>query len=203
MWWSQNETWNSSHNLCLIDIQQRVRLNSGCCRCWWHLKLTHLNLLLKRGDHRHPPLKLKVLLLVGVLEVYNHVTVLIHQLMRRVKLLMNVVPRVLGLAKLTVCDLQLSVLVWRGNCTTMEKVILTLQLHELTCGNEVVLVIRSDTQALLDDRLSSVVLQVERVLWVLGVGYGLKVLLPHRVSPIANRKEHHWHCRGVTKAAPT
>jgi hypothetical protein len=85
----------------------------------------------------------------------------------------------------------------------MEKVILTLQLHELTCGNEVVLVIRSDTQALLDDRLSSVVLQVERVLWVLGVGYGLKVLLPRRVSPIANRKEHHWHCRGVTKAAPT
>jgi hypothetical protein len=37
----------------------------------------------------------------------------------------------------------------------------------------------------------------------LGVGYGPKALLPHGVSLIANRKEHHRHRGCVSKAAPT
>jgi hypothetical protein len=32
---------------------------------------------------------------------------------------------------------------------------------------------------------------------------GLKVLLPHRVSPIVNRKERDWHRGGVSKVTPT
>jgi hypothetical protein len=77
----------------------------------WQLKLKHLNLLLKRGNHRCPLLKLEVLLLVGVLEVYDRVSALVHQLTRRMKLLTNVVPHVLGLSGATVRDLQLPVLV--------------------------------------------------------------------------------------------
>jgi hypothetical protein len=69
-----------SPNLHLVDIRHSVRLNSWCCRCRWQLKLKHLNLLLKRGNHRCPLLKLKVLLLVGVLKVYDHVSALVHQL---------------------------------------------------------------------------------------------------------------------------
>jgi hypothetical protein len=46
-----------------------------------------------------------------MLEVYDRVGALIHQLVRRVKLLTNVVPCVLGLAEVTVHDLQLPVLV--------------------------------------------------------------------------------------------
>jgi hypothetical protein len=45
------------------------------------------------------------------LEVYDHVDALVHQLMRCVQLLTNVVPRVLGLAEAMVRDLQLPVLV--------------------------------------------------------------------------------------------
>jgi hypothetical protein len=76
-----------------------------------NLKLKQLNLLLKRGNHHCPLLKLEVLLLIGVLEVYDSVSVLVHQLMRQVKLLMDVVPRVLSLTEVMVCDLQLPVLV--------------------------------------------------------------------------------------------
>jgi hypothetical protein len=63
----------------------------------------------------------------------------------------------------------------------------------------VVLFLSSHTQALLDDSPDGGVLQVEQVLSILshcncayvevrtlGVGYGLKALLPHGVSPIAN-----------------
>jgi hypothetical protein len=78
------------------------------------------------------------------------------------------------------------------------------------------LVISGHTHALLDNSLGGVVLQVERVLHKLShrshigvevrtlrVRYGLKALLPHEVSPIANRKEHDWHRGGVSNAAPT
>jgi hypothetical protein len=85
---------DTSHNLHLINIQHSVTLNSGCCGCRWHLKLKHQNLLLKRGNHRCPLLKLEVLLLIGMLKVYDHVSALIHQLVRCVKMLMNVVPHV-------------------------------------------------------------------------------------------------------------
>jgi hypothetical protein len=69
---------DKSHNLHLIDIRHDVGLNSGCCGCRWHLKLKHLNLLLKRGNHCYPLLNLEVLLLVGVLEVYDRVSAVVH-----------------------------------------------------------------------------------------------------------------------------
>jgi hypothetical protein len=60
---------HTSPNLHLIDIRHGVRLNSGCYGCRWNLKLNHLNLLLKRGNHHCPLPKLEVLVLVGVLKV--------------------------------------------------------------------------------------------------------------------------------------
>jgi hypothetical protein len=84
-----------------------------------------MNQLLKRGDHPCPLLQLEVLLLVGMLKVYKRVGALVHQLMRCVKLLTNVVPHMLSLAEATARELLLLVLVRRRNCTTMEKVILT------------------------------------------------------------------------------
>jgi hypothetical protein len=66
------------------------------------------------------------MLLVGVLEVYNCMSVLIHHLARRVNLLMDVVPRALSLAEAMVHNLQLSILVCRRNRTTTEKIILAL-----------------------------------------------------------------------------
>jgi hypothetical protein len=60
------------------------------------------------------------------------------------------------------------------------------------------------------------VLQVERVLSILGhcsqacmevrtlgVGYGLKALLPHGVPLIANQKERDWHHDGVSNTTST
>jgi hypothetical protein len=108
-----------------------------------------------------PLLKLEVVLLIGVLKVYNRMGALIHHLVRHVKLLTNVVPRVLGLAKATVCNLQVPILVCRRNCTTTEKVILTLQLCELMRGGDVALFICRHTQTLLDNSRSGVVLQVK------------------------------------------
>jgi hypothetical protein len=71
---------DTSHNLHLIDIRHGIRLSEcyGCCGCRWHLKLKHLNLLLKGGDHRCPLLNLEVLLLIGMLEVYDHVGTLVY-----------------------------------------------------------------------------------------------------------------------------
>jgi hypothetical protein len=149
---------NTSPNLHLIDIWYGVELNSGWCGYRWNLKLKHLNLLLKRGNHHYPRLKIEVLLLVGVLKVYDHMSALVHQLAWCVKLLTNVMPRVLDLTKATVRDLQLPVLVWRRNCTTTEKVILTLQLRKLAWHGDVALFISSHTQALLDDGLGGGVL---------------------------------------------
>jgi hypothetical protein len=71
---------DTSQNLHLVDIRHNAELSESC-RCYgcrWHLKLKHLNLLLKGGDHRYPLLKLEVLILVGVLEVYDHVGMLVH-----------------------------------------------------------------------------------------------------------------------------
>jgi hypothetical protein len=67
------------HNLLLINIRHCVGV-SGCCGCGWRLELVHLELLLKSGDRRCPLLKLKVLLLDGILEVYNHVGAGVHLL---------------------------------------------------------------------------------------------------------------------------
>jgi hypothetical protein len=80
---------------------------------------------------------------------------------------MNVVPRVLSFAKAMIHDLQLLVLLGRRNCTTTEKVILTLQLCELPqCGGVGVL-ISGHAETLLDDYRVSVVLQVEKTLGIL------------------------------------
>jgi hypothetical protein len=67
----------------------------------------------------------------------------------------------LGLAKVTVHDLQLIVLVRRRKCTTMEKCILMLQLCKLASDGDVVLIVCGHTQALLDNGPGEVVLQVE------------------------------------------
>jgi hypothetical protein len=79
-----------------------------------------------------------------------------------------------------------------------------------------VLIISIHTHALLYDNLGGLVLQVERGLCILGhcshacmevqalgIRYGLKALLPHRVSLIAKQEERDWHRGGVSKAAPT
>jgi hypothetical protein len=102
---------DTSPNLHLVNICHGVMLTSRCRGCRWKLKLKHLNLLLKRGNHCCPLLKLEVLLLIGVLEVYDCVSALVHQLVRRVKMLTDVVPHVLGLTEATIHDLQLPVLV--------------------------------------------------------------------------------------------
>jgi hypothetical protein len=96
-----------------------------------------------------------------MLKVYNHMSALVHHLARRIKLLTNVVPCVLGLPEATVRNLQLLILVCGRNCTTMEKVILTLQLCELARGGNVALFINGHTQTLLDNSRSGVVLHVE------------------------------------------
>jgi hypothetical protein len=66
-----------------------------------------------------------------MIEVYDRVDMLIRHLSRRIKLLTNVMPRMLSLAEVTIHNLQLPVLLRRRNCTTTEKVILTLPLCEL------------------------------------------------------------------------
>jgi hypothetical protein len=118
-----------------------------------------LNLLLQRGDHRCPLHELEILLLIGVFEVYNHIGVLIRHLMRWIKLLMNEVPCVLGLAEKVVCDLRLPVLVGRRDYTTTEKVILALQLCELARNGNVALLIGSHTAPLQPCLRGSAVLQ--------------------------------------------
>jgi hypothetical protein len=66
-------------DLLLVDIRCSIGLN-GVCGCGWCLKLQHLILLLKGGDHCCPLLKLEVLLLVGMLKVYDHMGTLVHHL---------------------------------------------------------------------------------------------------------------------------
>jgi hypothetical protein len=71
-----------SYHLLFVNIQLCVGLSGCCrrCRCGWHLKLKHLKLLLKIDNHRCPLLKLKVLLLDVVLEVYDRVRALVQHL---------------------------------------------------------------------------------------------------------------------------
>jgi hypothetical protein len=73
---------NKSHHLLLVNIRLCVRLSECCrrCGCGWHLKLNYLKLLLEIGDHHCPLLKLEVLLLNLVLEVYDHVRALVQHL---------------------------------------------------------------------------------------------------------------------------
>jgi hypothetical protein len=75
---------------------------------------------------------------------------------------------------------------------------------------------RGQMQTVLDDSPGGVVLQVDHVLRVLGqrshanvevralgVGHGLKTLLPHGILLIMNREEHDWHRGSVGKVALT
>jgi hypothetical protein len=75
---------------------------------------------------------------------------------------------------------------------------------------------RAHVQTLLDDGPSSDGLQIKHVLRVpdqcshvivevraLGVGHGLKTLLPHMILLVMNRKERDWHRGGVGEAALT
>jgi hypothetical protein len=61
------------------------------------------------------------MLLVGVLEVYDHVGTLIHHLTGCAKLLTNIVPRVVSLAEATIRDIQLPVLLERGTVTPWRR----------------------------------------------------------------------------------
>jgi hypothetical protein len=75
---------------------------------------------------------------------------------------------------------------------------------------------QAQVQMLLDDGPSNAGLQVKHVLCVLGqlshasvevralgVGHGLKMLLPHGILLVTNQKERDWHRNGVGKAALT
>jgi hypothetical protein len=76
----QSSLYPTTHNdLLLIDVRHCVGL-SECYRCGWCLDLEHLELLLESGDRRCPLLELNVLLLDGVLEVYNRMGAGVHLL---------------------------------------------------------------------------------------------------------------------------
>jgi hypothetical protein len=75
-----------------------------------------------------------------------------------IKLLTNIVPCMLGLAEAMIRDLELPILLGRRNCTTTEKVILTLLVCELTRGQNVALLISSHAETLLKDSRSCAVL---------------------------------------------
>jgi hypothetical protein len=77
----------------------------------WCLSLQLQKLLLNAGDRLHPLLNLGMLCLKGVLKVYNPVGIDVHLLMCKVQLLTGVVPPVLGLTKIMICDPQLAVLI--------------------------------------------------------------------------------------------
>jgi hypothetical protein len=98
--------------------------------------------------------------------VYDRVGTFIHHLLRHVKLLTNIVPCMLSIAEVMIRDLQLRVLLGRRNCTTVEKVILTLQLCELPRHGGVAL-LTSGHAVLLNDYHLSAVLQVEQALGIL------------------------------------
>jgi hypothetical protein len=66
--------------------------------------------LLEVGDRLRPLLKLAVMRLNGMLKVNDPVGTDIHLLASDVEQLMGVVPPMLGLTKLTISDLQLTVL---------------------------------------------------------------------------------------------
>jgi hypothetical protein len=71
------------HHLLPVNIRLYVGL-SGCfrhCGCGQHLKLKQLQLLLEISNRHCPLLKLEVLLLDMVLEVYDRMRALIQHLM--------------------------------------------------------------------------------------------------------------------------
>jgi hypothetical protein len=78
--------------------------------CEWCRPLQLQKLLLEVGDRLHPLLKFSVLRLHVVLKVDDPVGTSIHLLMSDVEQPTGVVPRMLGLTKSTVGDLQLTVL---------------------------------------------------------------------------------------------
>jgi hypothetical protein len=87
-------------------------------------------------------------LLISKLQVYDRMGALVHQLTS-------------GLTEVMLRDLQLTVLVRRRKCTTVEKVILMLQLPKLARDSGVVFLVCGHMHARLDDGPGEVVLQVE------------------------------------------
>jgi hypothetical protein len=67
------------HDLLLIDIRHSVGL-SEVYGCGWCLNLQHLKLLLKGGDHYYPLRERELLLLIGMLKVYDRVGATVHLL---------------------------------------------------------------------------------------------------------------------------
>jgi hypothetical protein len=113
-------------------------------------------------------------------------------------------------------DLQLTVLIRRRKCTTVEKSILLLQLLELLRNGGVVLIVCRQTHTLLHDNPNGVKLQVEQVLHILGhrshvsakvraleVRHGLKALLPHGIFLIPNHEKCDRHRGGSSKVTLT
>jgi hypothetical protein len=75
------------------------------------MKLKHLELLLKVGDCHSPLLELEVLLLHSMLKVDDHVGANVHLLIGAVQLLVGLVPPMLVLSEVAICDLQVTFLV--------------------------------------------------------------------------------------------
>jgi hypothetical protein len=73
----------------------------------------------------------------------------------------------LSIVEVMIRDLQLLVLLGRRNCTTAEKVILTLHLCELPRHGGVALLTSGHAEMLLNDYHLSAVLQVEQALGIL------------------------------------
>jgi hypothetical protein len=78
-----------------------------------------------------PSSLLELLLLIGVLKVFDCISATVHLLTSGIKLLAGVIPPMLGHTEAEISDLQLMVLVWRRKCTTVEKCILMLELFKL------------------------------------------------------------------------
>jgi hypothetical protein len=123
---------------------------------------------------------------------------------------------VLGLAKAVVRDFQLTVLIRRRKCTTLEKSILKLQLLELVSNDGVAHIVCNQMHTLLYDSPSSLMPEAEQVLHVLGhhshagievrvpkVRHGLKALLPHGVFLVPNQEKRDGHRGGSDKVALT
>jgi hypothetical protein len=83
--------------------------------------------LLEAGDRLCPLLNLSLLRLEGMLKVYDPMGTDIHLLMCDVEQLTGVVSPMLGLTKISIRYLQLTVLIRRWECTTAKNGILMPQ----------------------------------------------------------------------------
>jgi hypothetical protein len=93
-------------------------------RLKWCLHPKLQKLLLEVSNHLCPLLELGTQRLVGMLKVDDTIGQDIHLLMSDVEQLMGVVPPMLGLTKMTVSELQLTVLLGRWNCSIVDSIVM-------------------------------------------------------------------------------